>query len=588
MPSKKDWENAEAAEQLKAIFDSPILLHVVTTIYVHERAEKGNTIKCKCCGSKQAKIVETINDLELLVDRVTGERRLRRDVVNKQRFDELAKEARRIEIPIRCYRNQLSLIISEEHKIIQALAGNRAGKTTCGVYWFIRQWMLKGGKGAVFWWVSPQRAQTQIGVRKLVTGEYTDRFSPPAFPMDKYGKPILAISWPDSERATKQVIRMLDGSIIALQHASKPEGDNLKGNNVQAILVDETCAIKHKANWTVLLARLIDSRGSIFSATTPKPGHWLKEQVVDASTTNKDILLVNLSSRDNPWISQDEVERTIKASNDTGEVSREIDGQWVSDNGNLWVHFDPRKHTVDEIHFNMIKDQKDITSKAVRDWWKGQNPYVKSVRCVNPKYVAGMDVNCNPMTAVICKIFGNTDNPKDWGIYVVDVVQQFKTETWKFGDYLKSESCRQGRVSYEGIPIALDPTACNHDPTMTRDKAIKFGKNAGKTLAELGFDARSANYSKKGASVGISRHATTGLLQNLMREGRLIINATRCDALYRALTEQQNDGNGLAVKESHTSSDKLSSPIDALAYLAWALFHKEELGEKKEIEFDIC
>ena len=108
MPSKKDWENAEAAEQLKAIFDSPILLHVVTTIYVHERAEKGNTIKCKCCGSKQAKIVETINDLELLVDRVTGERRLRRDVVNKQRFDELAKEARRIEIPIRCYRSQLS------------------------------------------------------------------------------------------------------------------------------------------------------------------------------------------------------------------------------------------------------------------------------------------------------------------------------------------------------------------------------------------------------------------------------------------------------------------------------------------------
>lgn len=451
----------------------------------------------------------------------------------------------------------------------------------------VRQWMLRGGKGAVLWWVSPQRSQTKIGIKKLVTGEWTKHFHPPALPLDPVtGRPLLVVRWPESDRSSDQRIIMIDGTSIELQHAGKT-GDNLKGANAAAILVDETCAIKHRQNWTVLVARLMESGGQIYSSTTPKAGHWLKEVVVDQAKENPDIRVVNLSARDNPWIDPSEIERTIKSAHDEGEAMREIDGQWVSDEGNLWAYWDPQRMTVDDHTYNCLRDQTDVTAQAVRDWWKNDNPYVRGVRTHQPKFVAGMDCNVNPMTAVICKVFGTPGKPDTWGIYVLDVVQKYRVETWQFGNYLKSDECRRGAVSFANIPIAVDPTACSWDPTMTRVSAIKYGKNAGKTLAELGFDARPANLSKLGYACGISRHATTGLLQKLMREGRLFVNATRCTALTRAFEEQQNDGNGVAVKVSHTSSDRLSSPVDALAYVVWAIFQKEEHGPRIPIKIEV-
>lgn len=577
MPSKHEWESSHAVSQLQAVFDSPVLLHVKTKILVHGRARKGDP-PCPCCGSKLARIIEERDDLELLVDRVTGHRRLRSQVKDKAGFDQLAQVAKSVEIPLRCYRSQLKLLLCDDKKIVQALAGNRAGKTTAGAYWLVRMWMLRGGRGATFWWVSPQRSQTQIGVSKLVTGEFADRKSPPAFPLGEDGRPLLVASWPETERTSSQRIVMVDGSVIVLHHASRPTGGNLKGHNVQAILCDETCEIKHRPNWTVMIARLMESGGSLYSSTTPRPGHWLKEVVVDASKANKDILVVSLSSRDNPWISKTEIERTIRASHDEGEVAREVDGQWVSDQGNLYIHFDARRHTVDDHTYNCLKDQTDVTAQATRSWWKGPNPYVRSLRTHEPKFVGGLDVNCNPMTCIVAKVFGTPGKPETWSIYVLDEVQKYRTETWQFGQHLRSDQVRRGAVSFANIPIAIDPTACSWDPTMTRVSAVKYGQNAAKTMADLGFDARPANLSVRGYACGVSKHLTTGLLQKLTREGRIIINATRCPALMRAFTEQQNDGKGVAVKVSNTSSDKLSSPIDALAYLAWALFQDEETG----------
>ena len=576
MPSKHAWEDGQVIQHLQQVFDSPILLHVKTRILVHGNARKVDG-RCPCCNSTEAKIIETRDDLDLLVDRVTGERRLRSEVEDKAGFDALCKVARLVEIPIRCYRGQLRLILDSKSKIIAALAGNKSGKSTAGAYWMVRQWMLRGGKGAVFWWVSPQRSQTMIGVTKLVTGEFTRQQQPPALPLDPItGRPILVVSWPESEGTRSQKSVLVDGSSILLQHAGK-NGDNLKGANVASILVDETCAIRHRANWTVLVARLMESGGQLYSSTTPKAGHWLKE-VVDQAKENKDIRVVSLSSRDNPWLDKKEIDRTVAAAHDEGEAAREIDGLWVSDNGNLWSHFDHRRHTVDDHTYNCLKDQTDVTAQACREWWRGDNPHVRGLRTYQPRFVAGVDVNRNPYNAVICKVFGTPGKPETWSIYVLDVVQKYRVDSHDFGEYLRSDECRRGAVSFAGIPMAIDPTACSFDATMNRISAVKFGKQADKTLAKLGFDARPANLSAKGHPCPVSRHVTTGLLQKLTREGRIIINATRCAALLRAFSEQQNDGNGVAIKESHEASDRLAGPIEALAYLAFALFRDETTG----------
>lgn len=578
MPSRHTWEDANAVESLRAVFDSPILLHVRTKVLVHERARPGDGA-CPCCGSEKARVAEEIDDLELLVDRVTGERRLRHKVADKAGFDALARVARQIEIPLRCYRPQLKALLDTDHKVLAAFGGMRSGKTTCASYWLVRQWMLRGGRGAQFWWVSPQRAQTMIGVRKLVTGEFSDRRSPPAFPLGEDGRPLLVTSWPETERSSSQRIVMVDGSVIALQHASRPTGANLKGVNVQAIVADEACEIANRPNWTVMLGRLTDSGGSIFAASTPKGGHWLKEDVVDAQRTSDDIHVEHLSIRENPWMSEAEVARTIAACRDENEVKREVDGLWVSDAGSLWIHFDLSRHTADDPSFNMLRDRQDITAQACRSHWRGSNPYVKGVRTTEARFVLGQDFNISPMSSVVCRVFGTPGKPETWGVYVVDEVQSWNSDSYKHGQWLRSDKVRSGRVSYAGSPIACDSTACNYDPTRVQG-STSHGSSAAKVLADLGFDARACGLSPKGYPQNPRLLDSISLMHRLMREDRIIVHGTRCPQLLRALTEQQVRGDGLPEKVSHNASDRLSGPIDALRYVCWALFAPQFMDRK--------
>lgn len=577
MPSKHDWESSQAIEHLRAVFDTPVILRIVTRILIHGRARKGDP-PCWCCGSTQARIVEEREDLDLLIDRVTGERRLRSQIKDQAAYDAIASLAKQVVIPLRCHRHQLKLLLDTKHKIVAALGGNRSGKTTVGVYWLVRMWMLKGGRGATFWWVSPQRAQTMIGVAKLAKGEYSDRPQPPAFPAE------LVASAPETERSSDQRIVLIDGSSIALMHASRPTGSNLKGKNVQAIMVDELCEVAHRPNWTVMIARLMDSGGSIFAATTPKGGHWAKEEIVDNQKTSKDIAVESLSVRDNPWIPKLEVERTIKACRDENEVRREIDGQWVSDTGNLWIHFHLQNHTVDDPSFNMLRDRQDITAQACRSHWRGGNPYVRGLRTTDAKYVMGQDFNVSPMSTVVGKVFGDPAKPETWGIYILDEVQSWNSDAWKHGNWLKSDKVRAGRVSYANSPISCDSTSC-YTTSQIRGSSVHASSDA-KVLADLGFDARACWLSDKGYPQNPRLLDSISLMHKLMREDRILVHGTRCPQLLRALSEQQVRANGLPEKVSHTASDKLSGPIDALRYLCWSLFADQFLDRKAaKIEF---
>lgn len=578
MPSKHTWEDANAVESLKAVFDTPVLLWVRTRILIHGRAKKGDG-PCPCCGSLEAKVIEERPDIELLIDRVTGERRLKSEVLDQLGFEALMKVAHLVDVPIRCHKHQLRLLMDGKHKILGALGGNRSGKTGVAVVWFIRQILLKGGKGAVFWWVAPSRDQTMIGVNKLLFGEVSDRHQPPALPLDPLtGRPLLAASWPETPRSSDQRIVLVDGTVIALQHASRPNGDNLKGRSVRGILLDEACAIAHRPNWGVLCSRLMDSGGQLFFATTPKGGHWLKDETVDAQKTNKDIHVESLSTRDNPWVSKEELKRTISVCRDENHILREIDGQWVSDTGNLWIHFHLQNHTVDDPSFNMLRDRQDITAQACRAHWRGGNPYVRGLRTTDAKYVLGQDFNVSPMSTVVAKVFGDPSKPETWGVYILDEVQSWNSDAWKHGNWLKSDKVRAGRVSYANSPISCDSTSC-YTTSQVRGSSVHASSDA-KVLADLGFDARACWLSEKGYPQNPRLLDSISLMHKLMREDRILVHGTRCPQLLRALSEQQVRANGLPEKVSHTASDKLSGPIDALRYLCWSLFADQFLDRK--------
>ena len=220
------------------------------------------------------------------------------------------------------------------------------------------------------------------------------------------------------------------------------------------------------------------------------------------------------------------------------------------------------------------------TAQACRAHWKGGNPYNRGMRTTDPPFVLGQDFNVNPMSTVVAKVFGDPQKPRTWGVYVLDVVQTSHSDTWKHGQWMRSEKCREGRVSYANVPIACDSTGCNYDPTRVKGSSVHTS-SAAKTLVNLGFDARACALSDKGYPQNPRLLDSISMMHALMREDRILVHGTRAFDLLRALQEQQVTPKGLPVKVSHTASDKLSGPIDALRYLCWALFSAEFFERQK-------
>ncbi len=592
MPARRNWEDAQVLDRLEDIFARPRLLSIKTEILVHERAPAGSTARCICCGSTDAQIAQRIPDLHLLIDRVTGRRHLRSEVSDPQLFDELAAGAEQLDLPLRCHVDQYDLITAtaDDFTAILALGGNRSGKTTAGAYWFARQWMLKGGQGVEFWLIGPGYDQAFIALDKLLFGMAAGgRTVPPVFPLSDSGAPALAVKWPTTPRASDLTIYMVDGSRIALKHANNPEANNLKGFNVAAILFDEAAACRYEQAWIVCNARVMEDNGAIYAATTPIPGHWIKHLVVDPYEAGEAprFLVKSLSVRKNPWISEAKVARIHESLKQKGEnaVRREFDGEWVSDRGSLWKHFDVKAHTVDGDGWDVSEYDlgHNVTKRAVRGWWRGRNRFISGVSTKDARFVGGQDFNTAPMTTVICQVYGDPkSDPDTWGLFVIDEVWRWNVTTWQHGMWLRD--VRKGRPGTEtdpsdrygpfaGMPIACDSTGAYRDPT--KSPINKGSSNAVRELAKLGFDARECMRTPKGKPRNPAVLDRTSLLHKLMRENRLFVHGTRCPKLIQGLTEQEDDGTGRAVKVTRTATDVLSSPVDALAYCVWALFSGE-------------
>jgi len=573
-----------AYDQAAQVSGEASLYLLKTRILVHgRRSSAAGPRGCPCCRSREAEIIRTIDDLAIIVDRVSGKRSTRTER-NAAEWDRLADRSHEIVINLRCHDDQLPLLLDDTHKVILSLGGNRAGKTAIAVAWLARQWMKRGGFGALFWMVAPMLEQTRTLVDKLLLGEATETFSPPVLPLGDDGRPLLAASWPETAYAADQSIYMIDGSRIQLRHAGR-KGGNLKGRAVQAAIVDEACEIVSPQNWTILLMRTADTKGQIFASTTPIAGHWIKDYVVDKAVTDKnphgnpDFHVRQLSSAHNPWVDPKEIARIAEDLDDPLMIRREIHGEWVGNKGNLWVHFDPAAHTVDGPGFE-AKDYGyiDVTAQAYRGRWRGGNDFVRSFHLMAPRYVAGQDFNTWPMTTVIAQVVAGAaadrQDPTKWIILILDEVQTRETNSYKHSEWLNSTKIRGGRVNYQGLAIACDSTGAYTNVAKVPND--KHSASDAKIMAKFGHDCRPCDYHEKsGAPRNPRKRDSISLVHKLCRDNRLIVHS-RCTELLRALNEQEDDGTGIPIKVPSSASDRLSSPIDALRYLSWRLFSREE------------
>lgn len=574
MASFQQWKDIESIA--KAVREAkPRLIHIVREIWLHDFAD-GKRGLCPCkCGSRDAVRTEIRPHLEVLIDRVTGVRRVKRPH-NAEHFDRVAAKAQRIEMPIRCYEEQLHAIIDRTHKVIGAFGGNRSGKSSAAVEFIGDQWAEYGGRGETFWWVSPTRDMTQIGVDKLVRGERTNRFVRPLFPKE------LVRYFPKSELAKPQAIVLIDGSQIPLKYAGK-KGGNLKGRTARAIVLDEGAEVQHQINWTILLNRTMESGGQLLTSTTPVAGHWLKELAdqgipYHAITPEHEAegierVTVTLSCLRNPWINQREVERSIKAQGgkDDPRVKREVFGLWVAEGNILWRHWSPAVHMIEGIgdvphDFGYV----NVTRIATRHFLP------PGARC---DFIGGWDCNDYPQSLVLAYVVvregEDQGDPMNWTLLVVtEIVRPASIIEW--GKFLATRAAKErGKVDswIRGLPIVADANTIYPE---TRVNTKGQGADAD-VLRGHGFVVvppawNQAKLDKPATPRNPWIRERVKQLHHLMHERRIRIHGD-CRKLIEAIEGQICDERGMPLKESGKASDRLSGPADALGYLAYRIWH---------------
>lgn len=603
--SYHQWKNLQDAERLLEIVEGPRLIWIHRPILLHDRSEDGELCDCGC-NSRRAKARAPVDHIDVLISTISGLRLVQRpDDPDewKAEFAELAKKAHRIDCPVRCYEKQLPYILDRTHKVLAFFGGARGGKTSAMVERALDSILLLGGRGAQFWWVAPTREKTQIGVRKFVTGEKTDRRVNGVIP------PELVLSYPKDERAGDQAIRLIDGTVIFLKYGGR-KGGNLKGDPAQEIWVDELCELDHEANWQICLDRLTDAGGQLCSATTPIAGHWAKVEVFEAgkdfTTARKieargdpvDVIAETATAFENPWQDPKEIERRIRAGGgrDNPKVRREVFGEWVGEGPIMWSHFftKPKVERIGGKEYRICH----LISGPWRDvsGWGLVNVSTLAVGHFfdgSVKQWGGQDFNFWPMSLTVlqvgCPAGMNQQDPKNWVLVAIDEFTK-KGTIFEFSKFLVEKAGlyrKQKAEHFAGLKISCDATGAQYNPPAVHGMTDR-GATLAKVMNEHGFDCRPCfHHPGTGNPTNPGKVDQVSLLHSLMQSRveapqgevypRLLVHADRCPKLVHSLTTQESTDKGIPIKESGTATDRLSGPTDSLIYGAWPAFADHEV-----------
>lgn len=607
--TSNEWRDAGRESKLeivKAAHSKRPIIWVTTEILVHELhpgavealalARTDPSIleaplgpACPCCGSRMAQISERRPDLSLYIDRATG-KRVRPERLTAEQRAKVEAVAEHVEIPIRVSRPQLPLLYRSGHRQDLVSGSMRSGKSQVLGYAFVREWLLRGGKGANLWLAAPSRGMVFALMRKFIYGDDT---APPILPES------LFTFIPESEHKTRA--RMVDGSILTLKHLGSRRGTNLKSDAVQVVLVDEACEMTARDQLNNFEGRVHTTKGRLMLCSTPTRNHWLRELVRDPCVAWERMSpeeqdkepthparfwrYLSLGMDTNPWIDPVHTLRQMQAKGgeDDPAVMREYRGLWSGASGALWRMFSLTRHILENEYRDLQEwdemRRTDITPTVSRKLFGGFNPKYRGLRATNHNFIAGMDVNCAPHSTVLCQFAADPDDPTcrdKWSVYVWDILQThtdaaMHAATLHDKQFAKMLRRNSNGETYRGIGIISDGESVTRDPTAHRHGGDPHG------LAQLfgakGFDMRAAEYTNRGKPCNPNRRDSYLLVQRLLREGRLFIH-TRCAKLREALLEQEDSGDGVTpIKESGNRSDRISSSVDALRYLCWAAFH---------------
>lgn len=592
-------ENIAVGRRIEAIEASVRNLQLVwvrTTIVVYDRQVEPDYLTVgevldAAVNEPEPIELRRIPDLELLIDPITRTRKLRhrQDAAGQAEFDELKSRALLVDIEISCHEAQLDAILSKS-LTTAAIGGNRAGKSMILLWWLFRRWMLRGGPGRIFWWISPsiekrfaQGVYAIAGQLALGGGRWPDAL----MVLPKKGIP---------QSARSPRITMLDGSVIDFKHAAH-DGGNLKSENVVDIVLDELGEIDDPDNFHQAKIRVSQTGGCVATATTRKRGHWMDDEITKlAQEAGPEVVrMAEFDLFHSPWMTFARIwqlflnDRTLTRRQLEHEVLPATDKrakclELVKNPKSLREHFGIET-AGERLMWSQWRDDFIYSSRHRRHDELHVHRDGAAVRLVNitaavlarrlPNEAqsfaawAGVDFNVRGH-AVILEIFGEGSSPEaalaneaSWTLLVSDEVQVDGTTT-QLAEAIKQ---RAGVVPVFYDPHGAKGHAARGTGSSTDADAIKL----------VGLVPRPANGStfKNGKTTvnHLSQIDSRNVMHGLMQGGRFYVHE-RCTGVLDAMHNDLAKPDGTIDKRSSpdSASDLRSGFSDSVRYGVWPVF----------------
>lgn len=579
MPRAATRTRRAEIEEISAWASAPAWYVVRPRVLLHARREKEGP-RCPCCQSPLAHITSEQAITPLLIRTSDGARHRRDDPrIDTDVFDALAERAHFIDFPLRVADirdaerdvSPLEMLWDFDSVAHIVAGGNRSGKSGFATHaWLPLRWLYRGGKNRLFRIMAPELGQTHLLKEKMFVGEGE---TPPSFP------PELITRVPEHERSQDQHVRLIDGSSFHLTHTKS--SSHLKGVSIEAQIGTEACEIRDESVWHVSVART-DTGGQTLFESTPVKSHWLEPIVLDAERTKpsddgtrRAARVMCMRSVDNPWKDPKDVLARREAAMKVDPIlaRREFDGEWVGNDKSMFLDvWRPDEHVIElpsGPHRPRLRDYGliDVTEAASRAFFGARHRH---------EWVIGVDVNRNPHTAVVCKIYARQGDehkdPKTWGVLVYDEVRT----SGDAHDAARALYEAQGGM-YRNAGICID--AKSAESRHAAHTGVNSAMTPKKSYEKFGFNVRPNKHPKTGKPWNPFVRDSTALVKLLMREDHFLINSTNAPGTIQAIELQEDRGDGKPVKVSNTFSDsQIAAFTDSLRYITWPIFNRTAFG----------
>ena len=188
-----------------------------------------------------------------------------------------------MEVNLNLHKTQYE-VLKDKHRYKVLVAGRRWGKTTLAAYMAV----LKGLKGKkLIWVVAPTYPQSNILRRKIFDYFYSTGLIKEDHKAEKY-------------------ITLINGAEIWFKSADRP--DNLRGEGIDFLIIDEAAQIKEDVWRGILRPTLMDTGGDVLFISTPKGKNWFYEEYLKGLDGEGEYKSFHFSSWQNPFIPRNELE----------------------------------------------------------------------------------------------------------------------------------------------------------------------------------------------------------------------------------------------------------------------------------------